>query len=98
MIGLATQWAFLPSLGPRELIIVAAVMLVLYGRSGVGAVRTARTNGAWWSPFRARSGARSDRSPWESRTFWFLTIVAAAAVSAWVVTRTLILGASGVSH
>jgi hypothetical protein len=58
------------------------------------------------SPSATRAQARSDApasagaspSRWGDRYFWFLAIIAATAVAAWVVTRTLIVGAPKLSH
>src|SRR4051812_20788587 len=100
MIGLGMLWAML---GPRSMVVIAVVTLVLYGRSGVLRTTRARTVWSWLSPVRRtpgpaaapQAGRRTIRG---DRTFWFLTILAAAALTAWIVTRTLIVTAPGVSH
>jgi hypothetical protein len=106
----------------KELILLALLVLVLYGRSGVFKSRQFRTIWPWISPVRrpvARtlssrgaglaqslaSAARESMGPAKgsrrrlfslegNRLFWFVTILAATAVAAWIVTKTLI--ASGV--
>jgi hypothetical protein len=98
-------WAFLGGLpGLREIALLAVVVLVLYGRSGL---QVARRGGGlpWWlSPVRrTRASAIRGRRPTPSpaittswrrdRLFWFLAIIAATAVGAWIVTRTLIVAA-----
>ena len=91
MIVLGMVWGLLASLGPREIIVVALVALVLYGRSGVRRAQHGRTSGP-----RTGAGRRVPAAPWSSRAtwgdrlFWF--------VAAWIVTRTMIIGAPGVSH
>jgi hypothetical protein len=98
MIGQGMLWAML---GPRSMVVIAVVTLVLYGRSGVLRTRGARTAWSWLSPVRRTPGPAaptSGRTIRGDRTFWFLTILAAAALTAWIVTRTLIVTAPGVSH
>jgi len=110
-------------IGLKELILLALVVLALYGRSGVLKSRQFRTIWPWISPVRrpvARSvssrGAVSARpsaaaasdstSPSGgskpklfllegNRLFWFVTILAATAVAAWIVTKTLIVSGVG---
>jgi hypothetical protein len=78
--------------------VIAMIALAFYGRSGVLRSSKARWLLPWnTSPRRSRP-APSARSVRGDRTFWFLAIVAATAVAAWIVTRTLILGAPGASH
>jgi hypothetical protein len=106
MIGLGMVWAML---GPRSIVVIAMFVLALYGRSGVLQSRQARALLPWLAPSRrtpgpaagsavpkpgpaARIGLRGDR------TFWFLTILAASALVAWIVTRTIIMSAPGVSR
>jgi len=108
MIGLGMVWAML---GLRSVLVIAMFVLALYGRSGVLQSRQARAILPWLAPLRrppgpgpaagsaapkpgpaARVGLRGDR------TFWFLTILAASALAAWIVTRTIIMSAPGVSH
>ena len=110
----AWVWAFLGLPGLREVVLVALVPLRLYGRSGLQMARRGRGLGLhpWLSPVRrtssaatraeARAHASSSAGPGSSRrgdrVFWFLAISAATAVAAWIITRTLIIGAPGVSH
>lgn len=87
-------------IGFRELVLIAMVALALYGRSGVLKSDRARTVMPWISPVRRTPrrppppksrrrvfGASLTRG---GRLFWGLTLIAAAAVAAWIVTRTLI--------
>jgi hypothetical protein len=98
--------------GPRELVLLALVLLVLYGRSGLQVARSGGRVVPWWlSPVRRTSvrgaQARANRAPqspastllsWRrDRFFWFLAIIAATAVGAWIVTRTLIVAAPKLS-
>ena len=46
----------------------------------------------------ATAAAGTGASRGGDRVFWFLAIVAAAAVAAWIVTRALIVGAPRLSH
>jgi hypothetical protein len=106
-------------MGLRELVLVALVAFVLYGRSGVLKSRQAQTILPWISPRRrttvaaGRTGPRATASPGKprrsksfllrgNRLYWFLTILAATAVAALILTRAMILnGAStsaGLSH
>jgi hypothetical protein len=88
------------------MIAIAVAALVLYGRSGVLRTRQAQTLLSWMSPAPRAPG--SARAPADSpagggmtsgdRTFWFLTILAATALAAWIVTRTIIVSAPAVSH
>lgn len=110
-------------IGLKELVLLAMVVLALYGRSGVLKSRQFRTIWPWISPVR-RPVARTARSrgavssqtaagaadisskprKWRfllegNRLFWFFTILAATAVAAWVITKTLIVsGAGAASH
>ena len=88
---------------------MALVTLVLYGRSGLQIARRGRGLPPWLSPVRRtapsaarrRAAERSTRggtSRWGDRIFWFLAIIAATAVAAWIVTRTLIVAAPRPSH
>jgi len=105
-------------IGLKELVLVALVVLVLYGRSGVLKSRQFRTIWPWISPVRrpmartATSRAVGAARTWAgvvsdstgpankskkrlfslegNRLFWFLTILAATAVAAWIVTKTLL--------
>jgi hypothetical protein len=104
----AGLWAFLGLPGLREMALLAVVVLVLYGRSGLQVARRGGGLLPWWlSPVRRTpaSAVRARRiSPtqpsaapaasWRrDRLFWFLAIIAATAVGAWIVTRTLIVAA-----
>ena len=104
-------------MGLKELVLVAMVVVALYGRSGVVKSRQVQTILPWLSPRRrtasqperARSGQTvSPEKPTRARPFllrgnrlyWFLTILAATAVAALIITRAMILnGASnGLTH
>jgi len=88
-------------IGFRELVLIALVFLALYGRSGVLKSDRAQAVLPWLSPVR-RGAKRATPRPRprarvagafltrNGRLFWFLTILAATAVAAWIVTRTLI--------
>jgi hypothetical protein len=104
-------------IGLKELALVAVVVLVLYGRTGVVKSRQFQTILPWISPLRRprgktgtgnspRAGSANNASaavlprpkPFllrGNRLFWFLTILAATAVAAWIVTRVIIVSASG---
>jgi hypothetical protein len=107
-------------IGLRELAILAVVVLVLYGRSGVLRSRQFQTIKPWISPVRrtkasaasrlgaairqrstgsAGSAAGSARAkPFllrGNRLFWFLTILAATAVAALIITRVMIASGAG---
>ena len=87
-------------LGLKELVLLGLVFFVLYGRSGLPSNPYVRALRPWLSPRRRpgygpvgpRSAPVEPRSEpkRDGRFFWFLTILAAAAVAAWVVTRILI--------
>jgi hypothetical protein len=102
----AWLWAFLGLPGLREVLLVALVTLVLYGRSGLQIARRGRGLHPWLSPIRRTSAAAPRAKPPTAqgtsrrgdRVFWFLAIVAATGVAAWVVTRTLIVAAPKLSH
>ena len=108
-------------IGIRELFIVVAVALALYGRSGMlksqrfqsiwpwlspvrrtptpstrrGPVRSGPSNGARLDVEERRERGRVSRFVLEgNHLYWLLTILAATAVAAWVVTRTLIVSGS----
>ncbi|APW61280.1 hypothetical protein [Paludisphaera borealis] len=94
-------------MGLKELVLIALVTLVLYGRSGVLKSERAQTVLPWVSPVRRRPrpGAPPKRSRSRiagafltrgNKLYWALTILAATAVGAWIVTRTLI--STGASH
>jgi len=107
-------------IGLRELAILAVLVLVLYGRSGVLKSRQVQTILPWISPQRrtrrsaaprvaaaprSRStgsatspGPRGRATPFllkGNRLFWFLTILAATAVAAVVITRVMIASGAG---
>jgi len=110
-------------IGLKELALLAVLVLVLYGRSGVVKSRQFQTIWPWIAPVRRtprRPGGLgapavgSDRTtpfPASSssgvppgsqrfrlegnRLFWFLTILAATAVAAWIITRLLVLHGAG---
>ena len=109
----AWLWAFLGGVpGLKEIALVAVVVLVLYGRSGLQVARRGGGLPPWLSPVRrtaasaaqvraqARSRSTTAAEPPRrgDRLFWFLAIIAATAVGAWVVTRTLIVSAPRLSH
>jgi hypothetical protein len=93
--------------GPRELIVVILVALVLYGRSGVRVLqdeRAGRPVSPWvrvlrraFSPVpahrRRKAAAAADPpSHTSGRFFWALALIAAVAVAAWITTRAVIHG------
>src|SRR5207248_82029 len=110
-------------IGLKELALLAVVVLVLYGRSGVVKSRQFQTIWPWIAPVRRTprrpGGLRAPavglhpapQSPVSSspgapagsqrlrlegnRLFWFLTILAATAVAALIITRLLILNGAG---
>jgi hypothetical protein len=95
-------------IGLRELLLIGMVVLVLYGRSGVLQSRQARTVLPWISPVRrtapGRASATMPRRPSRvpgaflvrgGRWYWLLTILAATAVAALIIGRTLILSGHG---
>jgi hypothetical protein len=101
MTELGVILAFLGPPGVRELLIIAVVAFILYGRSGV--VRSVRHTryGRILSPFLnaaqsarapspAPAAAKTKRRRWADRWFWLLAAMAITAVTAWVVTRLLI--------
>jgi hypothetical protein len=108
-------------IGLRELALLAAVVLVLYGRSGVLKSRQFQSIWPWISPQRRTAGQSGGvRAPAQPRStttsasprprplgrakpfllqgnrlFWFLTILAATAVAALVITRVMIASGAG---
>jgi len=95
-------------MGFREMVLIALVTLVLYGRAGVTKLRSerAQTILPWLSPVRRHPKRQAPgKAPGSriagaflfrgNRLFWFWTILAATAVAVWIITRTLI--SSGVS-
>jgi hypothetical protein len=107
-------------IGLKELILLALVVLVLYGRSGVLKSRQFQTIWPWIAPVRrpvgrnvrargavlaqslaSESTGQSNRSKKRlfllegNRLFWFVTVLAATAVAAWIVTKTLIVSGAG---
>ncbi len=95
--------------GLKEILIVAAVALALYGRSGSSllmATKYGKTLGPWLNLVRIPEGTRparvSDkgrarpapkRLP-QGRWFWAMVIMIAAAVAAWVATRVVMHSAA----
>jgi hypothetical protein len=93
-------------IGLRELFIIGVVALVLYGRSGVIKSRQARTILPWISPIRRPAGGKRPGGAGtmarpaqgipgasllrDGRLVWILTFLAATAIAAWIITRTLI--------
>lgn len=103
MIGQGVLVAFLGPPGVREIVIVAFVAFVLYGRSGVvrGLQQTkyGRLIAPWVSATPQAGGpsakrAKPKRKGWGDRWFWLLAATAVTAVAAWVVTRLLIASPS----
>ncbi len=101
MIGPGAMWGFMGLPGLREMILIALVALVLYGRSGLRHTRYARVLYPWVATA-CRGGPQPQARPrgprLGDRVYGVLAITAATAVAAWIVTRMLIVGASGVSH
>ena len=83
-------------IGIRELVLIAMVAAALYGRSGVLKSDRAKTIMPWISPVRRGGRKPPPRRPIGAglirgdRLFWALALIAASAVVAWIVTRTLI--------
>ena len=77
-------WGLLP--GPREWVLVALVVVALYGRSETARRGFARVVRPWTT--RPGSGASGRPAPAWLGDRWFLVVAAsaAAAVAAWVVT------------
>ena len=101
MIGVGAVWGFLGLPGLREMVLIALVALILYGRSGLQHHPYARLLRPWVSrPRRVppTPPGRRTGSKLGDRAYWILAITAATAVAAWIVTRMLIAGAPGVSH
>ena len=90
-------------IGLKELVLIGLAVLVLYGRVGLSSNPYVRAVRPWLSPTRRPGyGPATKSKPGlglgrGDRLFWFLTIVAAAAVAAWVVTRILIARGPGPS-
>jgi len=95
-------------IGLRELLLIGMVVLVLYGRSGVLQTRQARTILPWISPVRRNSPGRASATTARGRSripgaflvrggrwYWLLTILAATAVAALIIGRTLIMSGNG---
>jgi len=107
MIGPGTVWAFLGLPGLREILVVAVVTLLLYGRSGLMMHRQFQVLRPWLSPARrepsrprpttTRRGVGARPGPGD-RVFWALVFTAAAAVAAWIATRMIILAPSSPPH
>ena len=113
-------------IGLKELAVLAAVVLALYGRTGILKSQRFQSIWPWIAPVRrtsARTGVARDPNANTrqsasyassapigaqpkprlfrldgNRLFWFLTILAATAVAAWIVTRLLILNGAGTTH
>jgi len=93
--------------GLKEIVLVGLVALALYGRNGsrlLMATRYGRSLQPWMRLVgvvpRARPTPHASTRPAprrRGRLFWALTLMAAAAVAAWVATRMVILSGSG-SH
>jgi len=102
MFGRGSVWAFLGLLGLREIVLLALVVLALYGRSGLRDTRHARFLRPWRSVRRPPPSSTPGRVPGVSkpgdRAFWVLAITAATAVAAWIVTRMMIVGGPGPSR
>ncbi len=103
MIGPGPVWAFLGIPGLREILVVAVVSLLLYGRSGLLMHRQFQAIRPWLAPARrepprptpARRGVGvSVGAGLGDRVFWALALTAAAAVAAWIATRMTILAPS----
>lgn len=89
--------------GPRELVLVIIVALVLYGRSGVRVIQAARSGrpvSPWVKLVRtAFLPSRSRQSPprparGQGRFFWALALIAAVGVAAWVAARAVMHAAA----
>ncbi len=101
MIGPGPVWAFLGIPGLREILVVAVVTLLLYGRSGLLMHRQFQAIRPWLAPARrepprptpARRIAGVNVGPGD-RVFWALALTVAATLAAWVATRMIILGPS----
>jgi hypothetical protein len=100
MIGRGVFWGLFGPPGLREVVVVALVALVLYGRSGVtrslSRTRYGRVLRPWMTA--AHGATKPKARGWGDRWFWLLAATAVTAVAAWVVTRLLIAGAPGPSH
>ncbi len=93
--------------GLRELAILGALVLALYGRTGLIRSRRFQAIWPWIAPVRRKPGGTAvtaeptpvaKSGPWifeGNRLFWFLTILAATAVATSIVTRALILRGEG---
>ena len=106
MLGEGVILGFFGPPGIREIVVVALVAFVLYGRSGVvrglRQSRYGRVIGPWVDAARPSAAAsprptKPKRKTWGDRWFWLLAATAITAVAAWVVTRVLIAG-PGSSH
>ncbi len=92
--------------GLRELAILGALVLALYGRTGLIRSRRFQAIWPWIAPVRRKSVGTAPPAPapktgpWViegNRLFWFLTILAATAVATSIVTRALVLRGQGPS-
>ena len=101
MIGPGAVWAFLGLPGLREILVVAVVTLLLYGRSGLLMHRRFQALRPWLGPARreppkptpSRRGRGVGVVPGD-RLFWAMALTAAAAAAAWIATRMTILAPS----
>ena len=109
MQGSGVSLAFLMMLGFKEIILIAGVVLALYGRGGARLLKTTRYGRSidpWVNLVRVRPRAGGPTRPapapapsWrQGRVFWALVVIAAATAAAWVVTRMTVLGGAGVTH
>ena len=81
-------FAILPKPGMTELIVVAFVAVLIFGNRLPPVMRSL-----------AKSVIEYKHEVWrEKDDRWFLAIIAATAVGAWVVTRTLIVSAPRPAH
>ncbi len=101
MIGPGAVWAFLGIPGLREILVVAVVTLLLYGRSGLLMHRRFQALRPWLGPARREpprpTPARrivGRNVGLGDRVFWALALTAAATLAAWVATRMIILAPS----
>jgi len=103
MIGPGAVWAFLGLPGLREILVVAVVTLLLYGRSGLLMHRRFQALRPWLGPARrqsprpppSRRGVRVGVGVGlGDRVFWALALTVAATLAAWVATRMIILAPS----
>jgi hypothetical protein len=77
--------------GVWKLALVAGAAFVLINRTGLGRLPWLRLLRPWTTPPSALRVDPRERSKFGDRVFWFVTIVAATAVAAWIVTRMTIM-------